>query len=513
MYIRKRPYKTKNGEARYSYGLVECRREAGMPKQRTILNLGRDFDVDPQDWPALCAQTQALLIGKPMLPMHGEDLEGAIRDLASRLTAIGYDPRAPRDDRDTVILREMEQVDARTVGGERTALAALSQLGFTDLLKALKLSERQIKLACALVVGRMLAPGSERHTHRWLHTRSALMELLQLSPCSPSTLYRVGDRLWAHHDKITGRLFANTQSLLDLDETRVLYDLTHTCTYGKAREKKQFGRSKEKRSGCRRVTLALTLDASGFPRAAEVLPGNVSEPRTLKAAIARLNGSRPTIIMDAGIATAANLKVLREKNLPYLCVSRAKTPPAPERAPDHVLHTGSGVAVEAWRLERTASRVTVYMRSAARKHVSDSLLETSHTDWKLEEMVRTYWQLTDIERTFRTMKTSLGLRPLHHQPDARIEAHIFISLLAYHAVQLIRTRLKTTGLHDSWATLRDELGRWMRITTLVPTSRQEGILVTQDRKPTPLWEQIAKTMNVPMHRYTTRATTALPQNP
>ena len=70
MYIRKRPCKTKNGEARYSYGLVECRREAGMPKQRTILNLGRDFDVDPQDLPVLCAQTQARLIGKPMLPMH-----------------------------------------------------------------------------------------------------------------------------------------------------------------------------------------------------------------------------------------------------------------------------------------------------------------------------------------------------------------------------------------------------------------------------------------------------------
>ena len=63
----------------------------------------------------------------------------------------------------------------------------------------------------------------------------------------------------------------------------------------------------------------------------------------------------------------------------------------------------------------------------------------------MSEVVRTYWRLTDIERTFRAMNSDLGLRPIYHSKDDRIEAHLFISVLAYHAVQLIRSQLKARG--------------------------------------------------------------------
>ena len=77
------------------------------------------------------------------------------------------------------------------------------------------------------------------------------------------------------------------------------------------------------------------------------------------------------------------------------------------------------------------------------------ILRTSHKDWDLERIVNTYWQLTDIEDTFRTLKSDLGLRPIYHSKDERIDGHMFVSTLAYHGVQLMRTKLKefklTTG--------------------------------------------------------------------
>ena len=82
------------------------------------------------------------------------------------------------------------------------------------------------------------------------------------------------------------------------------------------------------------TTLALMLDASGFVRGMQSLPGNVSEPKTPRHAVEALGALSPTIIMDAGIVTSTNLKYLKEKGLHRICVQRSKTPPVPERAPD-----------------------------------------------------------------------------------------------------------------------------------------------------------------------------------
>ena len=89
----------------------------------------------------------------------------------------------------------------------------------------------------------------------------------------------------------------------------------------------------------------------------------------------------------------------------------------------------------------------------------------------MERVAQTYWPLTDIERTFRTLKSELGLRPIYHSKDVQIETHLLISVLAYHAVQLIRTKLKEKGIHDSWSTLQFELNQWQRITTVLPNNK------------------------------------------
>ena len=90
------------------------------------------------------------------------------------------------------------------------------------------------------------------------------------------------------------------------------------------------------------------------------------------------------------------------------------------------------------------------------------ILRTSQKAWSIEQVVRQYHQLNDIEQTFRSLKSNLGLRPIYHQKDIRIEAHIFISILAYYAVHLIRTQLKKEGIHSDWNTLKDVLNTWKR---------------------------------------------------
>ena len=73
--------------------------------------------------------------------------------------------------------------------------------------------------------------------------------------------------------------------------------------------------------------------------------------------------------------------------------------------------------------------------------------------------------LTDLESVFRSLKSELGLRPVFHQKEDRSDGHLFITVLAYHGVQLLRTQLKKAGIDDSWATLRKTLSIQCRVTT------------------------------------------------
>jgi transposase len=72
--------------------------------------------------------------------------------------------------------------------------------------------------------------------------------------------------------------------------------------------------------------------------------------------------------------------------------------------------------------------------------------------------------LTDIEAVFRSLKSELGLRPIYHHKEERTEGHLFITVLAYQAVQALRQKLKLHGIHDSWTSLRKSFSVQQRIT-------------------------------------------------
>ncbi len=84
----------------------------------------------------------------------------------------------------------------------------------------------------------------------------------------------------------------------------------------------------------------------------------------------------------------------------------------------------------------------------------------------------TYVTLTDVEAVFRSLKSELGLRPIFHHTQRRADGHLFISVIAYQAVQLLRTRMNRAGAPDSWTSIRHALRSLQRTTTTF--TRKDG---------------------------------------
>lgn len=92
-------------------------------------------------------------------------------------------------------------------------------------------------------------------------------------------------------------------------------------------------------------------------------------------------------------------------------------------------------------------------------------LRSNETTWDEEKLWRTYTMLTDLEAVFRSLKSELGLRPVYHSREDRIDGHLFITVLAYQLVQVLRVKLRHAGIRASWTTLRDTLSVQRRVTS------------------------------------------------
>ncbi len=110
-------------------------------------------------------------------------------------------------------------------------------------------------------------------------------------------------------------------------------------------------------------------------------------------------------------------------------------------------------------------------------------LRSNLTDWDAETLWRTYTLLTDLEAVFRALKSELGLRPVCHQTPPRAEGHLFITVLAYQAVQTIRRRLRAHGETASWSTLRRLLGGQQRVTATFRCADRRTLHVRKATRP------------------------------
>jgi transposase len=98
------------------------------------------------------------------------------------------------------------------------------------------------------------------------------------------------------------------------------------------------------------------------------------------------------------------------------------------------------------------------------------LLRTNITDKSPEELWRTYIQLTDVEDAFRTQKTELNIRPIWHQLERRVQAHILFSFLAYALWKTLQTWMERSGLGRGARIVIEEFARIKATDVILPTT-------------------------------------------
>jgi len=126
-------------------------------------------------------------------------------------------------------------------------------------------------------------------------------------------------------------------------------------------------------------------------------------------------------------------------------------------------------------------------------------LRSNRLDFKEQALFDIFSMLTDIEDAFRSMKSELGLRPVYHQKERRVDGHLFITVLAYHVLHAIRFKLRKRGMTQSWSTIRKGLSTHIRITTTMKRDDGKMIHIRKSTRPEPFHIQIYDALNLP-HR-------------
>jgi hypothetical protein len=582
MYIRRvRTQNKTTGESYFTHRLVRTERTGRKVRQVTLLNLGRHFSIGANDWSSLCARIEEICGGQSVLLELDPALERLAQHYAAQLLLRhGQALKARRSGAALNAARSFIEVDAdslevlepRSIGVEHAGLSVMHEIGFIDELHALGFNRAQCAAAVGNIVGRMAAPGSELATWRWLKQESALGELLEFdfARMPLMRLYRASDLLLGHQSELEGFIFERVRGLFGFASTVTLYDLTNTYFEGVLRgnPKAARGHSKEKRSDCVLLTLALVLDQSGFIKRSQVFAGNAVEARTLEVMLQDLHAPPAAlVVMDRGIATEENLLWLNAHGYRYVVVSREKSRQFdPHQAVEITAAGGERIRLQKL-LSPDAKEVRLYCHSPGReqkeiaitarltqrfeqglakiahaltsargekrlskiterigrlkqqcfgigqhyridyqtdapgaklsaltwtKHIlpgsqlSDPgvyCLRSNETTWSAEQLWRTYVMLTDLEAVFRSLKSELGLRPIFHHKQARSDAHLFISVLAYQFVQIIRTRLADRAIHDSWISLRQILQVQRRTTSRFSTRGGRTLSVRKASQP------------------------------
>jgi len=340
MFIIKTQSSSKGATKYYTHRLVESKRDSmGKVYKQTILNLGSDYAVvEELDWSILTDRIQNILIGQESLLSVEEHIESEAQRIASII--IKRDGKAVDSNKESgsnyqhVDITTLRNSDVKTVGAEHLAFETAKKLNIPEILATCGLSKRDIDSAFATIIGRLLSPGSEVSTSQYLKNNSALDEVIgaDFTQMHKERLYKISDILLKHRNVIEDKLYNQEKSLFALKEIVTLYDLTNTYFEGESRanENAAFGRSKEKRTDCPLVTLALVLDGSGFPKKTHIFKGNISEATTLESMLNTLGSKEAIVVMDAGIATEDNIEWLNDNNYKYLVISRKRKQELPD---------------------------------------------------------------------------------------------------------------------------------------------------------------------------------------
>jgi len=562
----------KNGKLHRYWSVVENRRLSdGRVAQRQVMYLGEINDSQELHW-------------RKTLRVFDED-----RGEHRQLELFPDDRVIPADALDAVSLRmlEFKLHRPRSYGDCWLGCVLWDELELGSFWESRLGSERGAvswtKVLQVLVINRLIDPGSEFAVHRQWFLRSAMDELLgvDFEVAAKDRLYRCLDRLLPHKDSLFGHLVERWKSLFNAQFDVLLYDLTSTYFEGSCERipKARHGYSRDGRSDCRQVVIAVVVTTQGLPLAYEVLAGNTSDKTTLGRFLNKIETmygkARRVWVMDRGIPTHATLQRMREEKIAYVVgTPRALLNKLEEqliaksweqvhegmkvRLIDHegevyvqaqsedrrnkenamrrrklralvhglnrlkrAIHKGritrdgliGRIAVLKKQAGKVAGFITVsvpgaseelsrktflcqFKRSQWRKAIENdgSYILRAFIPWddfpkqmdqKAPVLWEWYMQLVRVEDAFRILKSDLNLRPIHHQLEHRVEAHLFIAFMGYCLLSHLKMKLTAhaPGL-TAQATLK-HLAAIQMVDVEIPTTDGRVLVLSRYTEPEP----------------------------
>ncbi len=144
-----------------------------------------------------------------------------------------------------------------------------------------------------------------------------------------------------------------------------------------------------------------------------------------------------------------------------------------------------------FRLNRTKLR-------QARRREGRYLLRTNLSGHDPAKLWQLYIQLVEVEAAFKTLKDDLGLRPIYHQLEHRIEAHIFVAFIAYCLHVTLRARLKPLASGLTPRAVLDKFAAIQMLDVHFPTTDGRTLVLSRYTEPTPDQKILLKQLNLAM---------------
>jgi len=179
-------------------------------------------------------------------------------------------------------------------------------------------------VAAILVIARLCEPSSELHIAEDWYRRTALDDLLGVSPAhvDDNRLYRALDRLLPHKQALEAHLKQRLGTLFELDYELLLYDVTSTYFEGEANALAQRGYSRDHRHDCKQVCIGLVVTRDGMPLGYEVFAGNRADVTTVEEIVNKIERqygrARRVWVMDRGMVAADTVAWLQNSQRLYL---------------------------------------------------------------------------------------------------------------------------------------------------------------------------------------------------
>ena len=596
--------------------LESYRNPQGQPRHRVVISLG-DAPLAQEDWKAVAAMVADQLYGQtPLVPATLSDRARQYVDSITRrvlregrwlpLRPAVVDPQA--QSLDGVLVDQVTHSQSAVLGPALLAYHAWKELGLPAALRDLGFNPTQQALAAAAVINRLVEPLSEHALAAWL-AGTALPDLLGegILKGDSNRFYYVSDALLRQQGPLEAHLRGQQARHFHHPRTILLYDLTNTHFEGEAlgNPKAKRGKNKQGRSDCPQVVVGMVYDQQGFELAHRTFAGNQSDSTSLVTMVESLRqaagypesvellpSAQVLVIVDAGVATAANLKLLHQAHFHYLvndtqfaqeeCFEvlpgredktevkvRAVDLPGQgrlvlcksqgRRDKELAIRSGAetrflagleklharlqkGQLTDGDKVQRALGKILargmriqrfyqvelkdpnhlqaglVWRRKEDLRTQDEQLLgcyvlRTDRSELSAQQLWETYILLSRAEDGFAALKGDLGLRPNYHQLEGRVDAHIFLTVLAYQLLRFITYSLEQKGDHRDWPTLRRVLQTHGYATVSLPTRNGTVLHVRRPGTPESCHQQIYEKFGINWKELPTQKITATVKAP